>query len=177
MSQNANTLSSFTTFHNAIKAALSALPNIKEVALYDANELDKVKTPAILIEMGEIDPSESLTGGRLAVNVDMRLHCVLSVTTPNVQLEIRNFAALVMTKMHRNRFGLSGAVEYPARLSAFPGMFKPDEKGFESWVVNFVQTVHLGEVWEETEFLPTEVYLGLAPEIGNDHVDDYERIG
>ena len=171
-----NPLTSFTAFFDAIKAELDTIPNVREVALYDAHQLDKVTTPAILVELGEIDPADTRTGGRLAVNVDMRLHCVLSVKTDLVQLEIRNFAAVVMTKIHKNRFGLAGAVELPQRLSAFPGMFRPDEKGFESWVVNWTQAVHLGAVWEEEDFLPTDVYLGLSPDVGADHVDDYERL-
>lgn len=176
MSDESQTLSSFTAFHDAIKAQLETIPNVREVALYDANELDKVTTPAILVELGEIDPSENRTGGRLAVNVDMRLHCLLSVQTERVQLEVRNFAAVVMMKVDKNRFGLGRAVENPTRLSAFPGMFKPDEKGFESWVVNYTQTVHLGAVWEEADFLPTEIYLGQAPDIGLGHENDYIRL-
>lgn len=174
MNDDSSPLSSFTAFHNAIEAALNAIPNVREVALYDANELDKVTTPAILIELGEMDPADTRTGGRLAVNMDMRLHCILSVKTPQVQMEVRNFAAVVMSVIHRNRFGLAGAAEWPQRLSAFPGMFKPDEKGYESWVVNWTQTVHLGAVWEDKDFLPTDVYFSEAPKIGTAHQDDYQ---
>lgn len=167
-------LDSFTTFFEAVKAELQSIPNVRQVDIYKANELDKVTTPAILIELGEIDPADTRSGGRLAVNMDMRLHCILSVKTPAVQLEICNFAAVVMSKVHRNRFGINGAVEMPQRLSAFPGMFKPDEKGYESWVVNWTQPVHLGALWEQADFLPTDVYIGLAPHVGADHVEDYE---
>ena len=171
-----NTLTGFTTLFDAIKAELDTIHNVREVAVYDAHQLDKVVTPAILVELGEIDPGDTRTGGRLAVNVDMRLHCVLSAETPRVQLEICNFAAVVMKKIHKNRFGLGGAIEVPQRLSAFPGMFRPDEKGYESWVVNYTQAVHLGDVWEDEDFLPTVVHLGLSPNVGAAHEDDYETL-
>ena len=54
-------------------------------------------------------------------------------------------------------------------------MFKPDEKGFESWVVTWKQTYHLGDVALPPDYLPTDVYMGEAPAVGHGHEDDYLR--
>lgn len=171
-----NTLNSFTQLFDAIQASLSTIPNVREVVLYDDRHLDTITTPAILIELGEIDPGEGKSGGRLAVNLDIRLHCVLSAKTERVNLEVINFATVVMQHVHKNRWTLSTMVELPQRIAAFPGMFRPDEKGFESWVVNWTQTAHIGAVWEADCLPPEEVYIGASPAIGAAHRDDYKRV-
>ncbi|MNL69168.1 hypothetical protein D3C87_1939920 [compost metagenome] len=56
-------------------------------------------------------------------------------------------------------------------------MFTPGEKGFESWLVSWKQTAHLGEAWELPVDGPAvEVFLGESPHIGKDHEGNYQRV-
>ena len=164
-----------TLLHEAMTLGIKAkMPMLKDVRAYDPTARDTVITPAVLIEAVEMKPGGRVSGGRLPVTVEFVAHCCLSIKTPQVELEIRNFAIAVLRLINGNKWGLSEAVERPEQLHAFPGMFKPDDKGFESWAVSWEQTIHVGEVWQDADFLPTEVYVGEAPNVGADNKQHYE---
>ena len=55
-------------------------------------------------------------------------------------------------------------------------MFKPGDKGFESWVVGFTQKVHLGDVALNADIAPSDVYIGFAPDIGPANQADYTKV-
>lgn len=157
-----------------VQSIKNKMPMLKTVQSYEPFTRDTIETPSVLIEAVEMKPGKRTGDERLSVTVEFLAHCCLSIRTDRVELEIRNFAAKLMRVIEGNRWGLAEAVERPTRLSAMPGMFKPDDKGFESWVVSWEQTIHLGNVWQDTEFMPQEVFIGLSPEIGAAHKDDYE---
>ncbi|GJB12989.1 hypothetical protein KAM448_28970 [Aeromonas caviae] len=159
-----------------VKAIKAALPMVKTVDAYDVTRKGTIKTPAVLLEALEMKPGRRVTGGRTPLTVEFYAHCVLSVKTDNVALEVRNFAARLMQEIDGNTWGLGEFAERPTGLSAFPGVFNPDEKGFESWVIGWEQTLHLGDVWEGVDFLPEHVFWGEYPNIGEANKDAYERL-
>lgn len=159
-----------------IEIIRTEMPMLKTVKSYDPTERDAIKTPALMLELVEMKPGRKLGDGRLSLTAEFAAHCCLSVKTDRVEIEIRNFAAKLLQVVNGNKWGLADAVERPTDLAAFPGMFKPDDKGFESWVVVWEQTIHLGEVWQDADFLPTDVYVGEAPDIGAAHEDKYWKI-
>lgn len=159
MSKNAS--DDLTSIHEAmVKAIKEAFPMVKTVDAYDVTRKGTIMTPAILLEALEMKPGRRVTGSRTPLTVEFYAHCVLSVKTENVALQVRNFAASLLQTIDGNTWGLGDFAERPTSLSAFPGVFNPDEKGFESWVVGWEQTVHLGEVWKEADFLPHDVVIG-----------------
>ena len=167
----------FEVVHKAIVSKIkAAMPVLKTVNSYDPTDRDVIVTPALLIELVEIKPGKKIGDGRLPITAEFAAHCCLSVKTDNVDIEIRNFAAKTLQVVNGNRWGLPKAVERPAALGAFPGMFKPDDKGFESWVVVWEQDVHLGEIWQDADFLPQDAYLSAAPNVGLANQDKYEKI-
>ncbi len=175
-----NTTTDFTLLHQAmIDDIKGKLPSIKTVVAYDPTDENNggqhqsVKTPAVLIELSEMKPGKSLGDSRQAFECEFILHCILSVKTDNVQLEIRNYAAAVAKVIYRNKWGLSDCVEPPEDIAAYPGVFKAGDKGFESWVVNYSQKIHLGDLPLNTETAPTDVFIGYAPKVGADHQADY----
>lgn len=133
-----------------------------------------IRTPAALIDLESFDEGGNDGTGRLTLSVHMAVHCILGFRTPNVDVEVRKFAAEIMWLIGRcpHRFG------HPERRSAMPGAFKPGEKdGFEDYVVTFDLTCHLGEsAWTGEPWIPQEIYLGHAPLIGKDHEDHYYRV-
>lgn len=173
-----NVENGLTGIHDAMVATFKeAMPWLTTVDAYKPlGGGEAVRSPAVLIEVGEMQPGRRVSNGLTPVEVEFAAHCILSVKTSRVELEVRNFAAMVIQIVDGNRWGLGDDnVERPTELSAFPGMFKPDEKGFESWVVNWRQTVHLGCITPEPDYLPADVWIGEAPHIGAAHEDDYER--
>lgn len=180
MSDNADVLEDLGVLHDAIADTLRKAfgPRLRTVGEYDPVDADRqtILTPAILLEVVEMRPAGRVTGGRTAVEVVWSAHCVLSSATDNVQREVRNFAARALRLVDvSRRWGKGEAVMPAAELEAFPGMFKPGEKGFESWIVNWRQVVHLGEAWELPDDGPArEIYLGESPNIGPG--GDYERL-
>ncbi|PMN73158.1 hypothetical protein [Enterovibrio norvegicus] len=168
----------FTRIHAAQTAVFAAaMPQSFQVSDYAPEMLTghtAIQTPSILLEVVAVKPGEKRSGGRLALNVEFCAHCILSLKTANVQMEVRNVAARVLQVVDLNRWGLDNA-EQPRQLSAFPGMFS-EKLGFESWVVSWEQDFHLGDVDLGDDWLPAEVYLGEAPNIGAAHIDNYEKI-
>ncbi len=151
-----------------------ALPMLKQVDAYAPELLEgeaAITSPAVLLEAVQIKPGRKVSGGRLALTIEFAAHCVLSMKTEKVQLEIRNLAARVLQIVNENRWGLEYAI-HPVDLSAFPGVFSK-RLGFESWVVSWEQEFHLGEVKLGDSWLPTRVYIGEAANIGAEHEDDY----
>ena len=165
-----------TRVHEAMEAAIrQQVPQARTVEAYKPGA-GVIKTPAVLLEAIEIKPGGKLSGGRLAIKVEFAAHCCLSVQTDNVELEVRNFAVKMLQVVHKNIWGLDGVAEPPQELAAYQGMFKPDDDGFDSWVVSWEQTFHLGDGWSEKDFLPRDVFIGEAPRIGKDHQDEYRQV-
>ena len=170
MSDNPTSLTDFTPLHEAMITALKTnITYIKTVEAYDPTTENEggqhsvVKTPAVLIELAELKPGKPLGDGRQAFSCEFIFHCILSTATKNVELEIRNYAAAVAKVVYRNRWGFSEAAELAGDISAYPGVFKPGDKGFESWVVSFRQNVYIGDVEVNEEAIPSEVFFGMAP--------------
>lgn len=184
MSENAEdgqTIEDVGLLHDQIVEAVRTRfgPRLKTVAEYDPVDTHSktIKTPAVLLELVEIRPAGRVTGGRTPVELSWSAHCVLSSATDKVQREVRNFAAQVLRLVDGNSWGLGSAVTRAAELEAFPGMFKPGDKGFESWIVNWKQTAHLGGTWELPVDGPAdEVFVGEFPNIGPGHEGDYKRV-
>lgn len=133
-------------------------------------------TPALLLELVDIAPGEDDGTERVPLRLTLAAHCILSFRTADLQIELREFAADVLAHVRHNRWGYPAAARAPEQVSAQAGEFRPDLAGFDSWQVTWEQTVHVGtDVWAGG-IAPTEVYLGIAPEIGAAYVDDYVRI-
>jgi hypothetical protein len=168
-------LTDLTALHDAQVAIIkAAMPMLQTVEEYKPLQRDSVITPALLLEAGEFKPGRRTGDGRTPLKIEFAAHCYLSVRTPNAELEIRNFAAKVCQLLDGQRWGMGDALERPEQIAAFPGAFKPDDKGFECWVVTWEQTAHLGELWQEADFLPQEAFFNEAPDIGLVHQDDYQ---
>jgi len=169
--EDGQTIEDVGLLHKQIVAALRARfgARLKTVGEYDPVNAQSggIKTPAVLLELVEIRPAGRVTGGRTPVELAWSAHCVLSSATDNVQREVRNFATQVLCLFDGNSFGLGSAVTRAGELEAFPGMFKQGDKGFESWIVNWKQTAHLGKAWELPVDGPAdEVFVGEFPNIG-----------
>ena len=171
--------------HAAILADLTAAyhDRVATIALYDPfvmgadQDPQALATPALLLELEAIDPEPEDGTERQPLRLIWVAHCILSLRTASVQMELRVFAADLMNHLRFRRWGYPGAVSDPQAISAQPGEFKPGLAGFDSYLVRWEQVVQLGQdEWNTAGIVPATVYLGIAPEIGAEHVDDYQQI-
>lgn len=173
MSENENELGPlFDAIKQKVKDRFGSKLNAVEI--YEPMRNKKIKSPAVLIELVDMKTGGRNSGGLFALNVEFVAHCILSMQTENVAVEVSNFAAAFVLLLDRQKWGLSN-VENSVDVSAAPGMFKPDDNGFESMAVSWVQTVHIGNEWELPDFMPTDIYLGEFPNVGADNLDSYEQ--
>jgi hypothetical protein len=169
-------VSELSTYFAAVKADFAAyLPQLRTVSVRRPDSGD-IETPAILIDMEFGDIGEDVGDGRDPVRCRMTAHCVLSVETPQVEIEVREFAVAVARRVRRNKFGMGALVDFPEGVEVGPGEFRPGKKGFDSWCVSWEQTVYLGDdVWAGGT-TPGRVFVGVAPFSGEPHIDKYVEV-
>lgn len=158
-------MSEIHTYHTNLRATLLAeFPVLETVAEYRIGET--LATPAVLVEVESMRLGELNGLGKTPVVLSVALHCVLGHTTPNVELEVRNFAAQVLNLLRNQYFDMPDGVEAPANLQALPGEFKPGKGGFESMVVTYEQTLYMGEPAFDLSYegISTEVNFAVAHE-------------
>lgn len=159
------TITNFTALHDAMEGHFKlTIPSLKTVDAYRDKPDDKIKTPAVLVGVDEMQTAKKLTGGRLAMTCVFNAYCILSTSTARAELEVRNMAALVAMKLDGERFGLGEAVGRPANITAVPGVFENDQPGLECWIVSWEQTVHLGDVWSPPDIVNDGV-IGTGPKV------------
>ena len=197
---NANTEIDLDTLHDAIVADIKAkFPDLRTVEFYrgEGNDHDDRKTlpaPACLLSLTELesaDDDEDPMTGQLAVVAHFEAELIIRFTTPNAKRSIRKLAAAFAAWLRKRRWANPNnpSKKLPTGPAMVIGAYQDDFTNlmpgqrdkpldqFEVWKVEWRQLVHLGESeWKDEGEVPTTVYLGMAPEIGIPHVDDYEQI-
>jgi hypothetical protein len=171
---------------NAIKADFSHhITGLNACALHagpiDLSELAHIagQAPAIYLSVLEIpNLAEPGTGER---DVDLGLAAYIAATDgpglPGIEAAV-NLVEALLIHIPNNCWDLAsgtfGARDVTSR-NLHDGSI--DMQGVALWAVTWKQTIRLGDsVWDEQGFLPTQVYLGQAPQIGDGHEADYEPI-
>lgn len=131
-------------YHSQLKALLVAqFASLQTVTDYCVGET--LATPAILIEVESMQMGGLKSDGKTPLVLSVALHCVLGHTTPNLELELRNFAGQVMSLMHNQYLDMPDILNAPLNITAMPGDFKKGKAGFDSFVVTYEQTLLVGE--------------------------------
>lgn len=114
--------------------------------------------------------------GELSVVLNCQLLIVFGQAGQVSSKAVRNAAMAVALRIDGQRFDLDAE---PAQfVSAEPWAFDPDLDQYVVWAVNFVHQIEVGEDQFDLmpEFLPIDVRVGIAPEIGVNNLDAYERV-
>jgi hypothetical protein len=170
-------------FQDAIKAELSAFFGniINTVAWYEQSESATgqplpIVTPAVVLEIESADEGDDVGDDRTPLLCHLTAYCILGQQTPDLQTQVRAFAAQLFGKVRKNKWGLGAKVGFPGGITLGPGKFDPEATGYDSWFVSWDQTVYLGDsVWLPSGIMPSEIWWNWAPEIGTDFVDSYMR--
>lgn len=170
-----NTAVDIDDLHDAIKDAFTTAFPDAFVDFY-SRPGEKVQTPAILLEIEDILADDPDGNGceQLNVTLNCNAYVVLSYKAGQKKA-LRKFAASVMAFVRGKRWGLPvGAANVG---SAQPDQFTGQQDDYEVMRVEFSHEALLGtDVFEGNGPFPTRMFLGFAPEIGPDHVDDYVEV-
>lgn len=171
-------------FHAAIKAAIATHfgVNVNTVEWYEpgeeANGQPKpIKTPAIILEMESADEGDDVGDDRTPLSCHITAYCILGRSTPDLQIQVRTFAAQLLALARKNKWGLAKNASFPGSFTLGDGKFDPEKNGYESWFVTWDQTFYLGDsVWAPSGIVPSTVYLGQSPLIGTGNEDQYIQV-
>lgn len=177
-----STLNSMTDYLLAVEKGLKQVlaekgMSFPTVAYIKDEDVNNIKTPALLIRVGELAPGLDSNTGRDTEKVALEIYCVLSNKAKpgyEPEKEIINLASFIKRQLKNQRWDLGKLVRVPEMIQAAEADFKKGPHGFEMWVVSCFQHVELGESLFFNEHIEVnEVYLGINPT----HEDDYRLIG
>ena len=174
-----NGMINFEGYTAAVLNALSGLDIFETVGMYDEIP-DGFKTPAIFFEIESWEEAENTNlGGNLSVRLSCNFYIVREFAARQYNKKLRNAALAFTGWVHGKSFGTScGPAQF---VSADNGGWYKDEKALAShhvWCVTTEQTVGIGLDRFKTPDAPLlkELWLGVAPDIGEEHKGDYTLI-
>ncbi|HSH30606.1 MAG TPA: hypothetical protein VK971_11910 [Thiohalobacter sp.] len=133
-----------TQIHDAILQAMTAQfsGEVENIGHYRPAQTDPVNTPALLLEMEEAQDQASPGNARIPLRCRFTLHCLLSFQTPDVEVQVREFAAAVFRLVRNNTWGFSPQeIKVPEGLELGPGQILPEKDGYEGWFVTWEQVI------------------------------------
>lgn len=142
----------------------------------DQQQPDSLKTPCTLIHItGWKAANNDEHNGQTRLNLEIQLLVVVSRATKNYQHMVRNFAAELSCLVSGSSFGMPYP---PAQLvGAQPYTLDKALDGYAAWGVNYQHQVDLGQnLFEFNGYTPRNVWVGVSPDIGSGHQDDYQQM-
>ncbi len=141
-----------------------------------------LKSPAIRVAILGLDAAREESGGSTVWPVRMAAFLVTRDAIEAGKGKIprdeaaMNMVGALVTEIHENRFGV---LSEPAERVRAKNLHSDtlQEKGATLFAIDWIQPVPLtSDAFQEEGVVPTDLYLGIAPEIGTEHVDDYIQI-
>lgn len=175
----------FLDYLNAIRSDLdNALPKLQQCELHpgDVNEHElkriALHCPAVLISLGMVKPSEDVGDGQRDWPL-LPVIYIISKDEPRLgRFETAiNLTQSILERITGNNFNIEG-VGSPSELGAknlFTGEI--DRQKISMWAIRFTQKMRIGSSMFDSEGeVPSQLYVGIAPEIGAAHEQDYIEI-
>lgn len=163
--------------HQGIQDAVAgAFPAIRTVDDYP-DDRRRVQVPAALVELVELAaaPDDDPGTGQLALAASFELRYIIGWRGANQGRAVRSQVAALAHFIHRQQWGLP--VEPAAVTACEPDEFSPELDQYLVWRIDWTQLIIIGEnEWIDNAAPPTEVWVGIAPDIGPEHVDDYGQV-
>ncbi|EMO5715829.1 hypothetical protein RVW00_000764 [Enterobacter bugandensis] len=177
-------------YQDAVLAELKTIPWAMTVGMYP--ELpDNFITPAVFLDVSRWDRSEVMIGGNVTVDLSCMLYVVRAYQTDEetipdegsaaenrTETRVRNAALKMSDWVHGRQFGSTTA---PALFeSADPMVWQDGDncKNHAIWGVAYSQLLAVGEDFFEEPDAPLlkSFWLGIFPEVGAAHKDDYIQL-
>jgi len=168
----------FDLIHAQIAAQIQAhYPAFKTVEFYRDDETENIPTPAILMEMSEVEPdlTEDAGTGQLPAYLRFEARIIMGIRTPAVKRAVRKAACALAGWLHLKAWA-NGVNAGPCEVVAVsPDEFDPRLDKWAVWRVEWRQQVFLGDsVWDgENDGTVPESQYSFAPRIGIPYADEY----
>lgn len=174
-----NTALNIDTMYAQITAQLqAAFPVFKTVVFYEDDEDEQLPTPALLLELSEVEPDTNENGGEPNLPAQLRFEArvVLSQRTPNVKAAIRAQAMAVAGWLHNHSWG-NGVNAEPCRVIACAkDEFEPNLDKWAVWRVEWINQAFLGASCYAAPGPMPDAFYSFAPKIGAAYKSDYTQL-
>jgi len=167
---------------DALAAQLrAAMPDVPTVSADPPPQAQRaVRVPAVYLELTELDPLGNPGDGRVSADVRFEAYCIVDPVSDRAEIACRELAVRVILALNavprplpghgHLRLVRAGDASLRAGLSN-----RVDLDGYTMWMVEFGIELALGDL-EPASITPTEVWLGIAPDIGPPNIAEYEQI-
>lgn len=187
MQENYPQLDLAVFFEAIVKDIKERFPSMVNVEFFpeepEANR--HMPVPAILLDVSEMEVDMEMDPGteQVATRLSFSAFVIISgLQDGNTKLNIRLQAAALVSWLNMRHWNdPNNPGEFlpsdPARpVGAYRDDFDPRLDRYEVWRVDWEQVVYLGQSVFDTTFKPSRIWLGLAPDIGEGHKDDYVEL-
>jgi phage gp37-like protein len=148
---------------------------------FDGKEIARVsgRAPAVFVAVLSTGKGIEVGNGQQDVPVTFAAYVAATDQRKLARAQAAlNMVEGLVSRIYQQNWGFPDRV-YAAKPAASRNLYSGiiAQKGVALWAVTWPQTVRLGEDVYRTEFpMPSELYLGMAPDIGEGHEDDYRLI-
>ena len=165
------------------------LPEMKIVKAYptDDIEIKDIPVPAVLIDFGEIIPTEKERDpgdGRKGIDFSMEAYVIISSVEEYANLRIRQHAINVASVIHDSRKFVQAVS--PGEITEITPRIEvnDDNQSYLAWGITWIHMTYLAkqQLDELCDDPPADasdistVFLGYDPDVGLDHKDDYVQV-
>ncbi|AYN26411.1 hypothetical protein D8682_04995 [Buttiauxella sp. 3AFRM03] len=160
-------------YHDAVIAELQLIDWQKDVGFYPDTRT-QLKTPALYFSVDSWSRADSGTD-QLHIDQDCSIWIVVdrSLDIDSPELCAREYAADISQLVEGRTFGLD--IEPAVFQSATMDNLDPGLKDYYVWRVSYGQEIPLGRDLHDFPRTPLkQVYVSSVPDIGLDHIDDYD---
>ncbi|GHE88297.1 hypothetical protein GCM10016455_05540 [Aliiroseovarius zhejiangensis] len=159
-----------------IAAISAAFPAFNVQAGEDPSE-DAIATPAILVDLVEIEPTEERdpTTGEIAALMRFEARVLRSYREPRARRVVASDAAALAAFLHNERLGVRwGAAQV---FTVAPDEFNPRADQYRAWLVEWAHLANIGDQVDQGDGqAASEVLSSFAPDIGSGNEDDYDTV-
>lgn len=146
----------------------------------DAQELDRIaaSAPAIYVAALATEKGREVGSGEVDTPVSLTAY-VVTADSPSLS---RADAALnlmegLLARIAGATWGCDGVQGVDSATAENLFTADLDLKGLAMWAVSWKQTVRLGDdVWQTDLPFPSQLYVGMSPNVGDGHEGDYRRM-
>ncbi len=170
----------------AVAALKQALPGLRTCEVYagefSGGELSRgsLAAPAVLVACLGATRGDEHGSGEYDFVARFAAYCLTRHAGSRAQRGVlaQELAEGVLAALEGSRFGLRGLSA--AKVTRLDNLYGEafDKAGVALWAVSWEQRIKLGaDVFAGEGVLPSELYVGFAPEIGEPHEGDYIKVG
>lgn len=174
-------LTSVSDLHAAICARVQALDGIAHAGAVP-REVTRAMLPGFFLEIEAGQIGRELDSGLFPVDLEFTGTFLMPRSAAGTSLDAASGAFKVMRLVHGAGgwgFGnVEGATDLNAEADPFRGTSRGGEKvPFDLWVVTWRQVAHLADMQPAVPPEMVEIWLGWHPDVGPEHIEDYEKVG